>query len=134
MLSREELMAKINGFTDGELENAVRSIELQRQIDENMKKDRATRIENAKTKLSKISISIVGAVSADNTADLLSEVNKMNEALNEGMKEAPEGSMTIEKFNVNCSEFLATCNFIVNVDLNKDQINELNKKIGRVFF
>ena len=34
MLSREEMMAKVMSFTDGELENAVRAIELLRELNE----------------------------------------------------------------------------------------------------
>ena len=36
MLSREELMKRIEGFTDGELDCMVRSIETQREISEEM--------------------------------------------------------------------------------------------------
>lgn len=81
MLSREEMMAKVMSFTDGELENAVRAIELQRELNEFAKKDKASRIEDAKTKLTDIDITIIGALKADSMNDLLHEVNKMQEAL-----------------------------------------------------
>ena len=134
MLSREELMAKVMSFTDGELENAVRAVEVQREITQMMLKDKASRVENGKTKLTDISISVIGALKADNCADLISEVNKMQTALEEAKKESPQGCIDVEKFNVNCSSSSATCNFTINIDLNRDQIQEMNNKIGRAFF
>lgn len=134
MMSRKEMMEKLAMASDVELEGALRSIELQRELNEFAKKDKSARIEEAKTKLTKISISVVGAVSADNSIDLISEMNKMQTAIEEAKKESPEGCITIEKFNINCSAAYATSNFIVNIDLDKDQITQMNNKIGRAFF
>lgn len=134
MLSREELMAKVMSFTDGELENAVRAIELQRELNEFAKKDKASRIEDAKTKLTDIDITIIGALKADSMNDLLHEVNKMQEALKQGSKEAPEGAIVVKEFLVNAGVKFNSCNFTVDVKLDKDQITQLNDKIGRAFF
>lgn len=134
MLSREEMMAKVMSFTDGELENAVRAIELQRELNEFAKKDKASRIEDAKTKLTDIDITIIGALKADSMNDLLHEVNKMQEALKQGSKEAPEGAIVVKEFLVNAGVKFNSCNFTVDVKLNKDQIDQLNDKIGRAFF
>lgn len=134
MLSREEMMAKVMSFTDGELENAVRAIELQRELNEFAKKDKASRIEDAKTKLTDIDITIIGALKADSMNDLLHEVNKMQKALEEGVKESPEGSIVVKEFLVNAGVKFNSCNFTVDVKLNKDQIDQLNDKIGRAFF
>lgn len=134
MLSREELMANVMSFTDGELENAVRAIELQRELNEFAKKDKASRVEDAKTKLTDIDITIIGALKADSMNDLLHEVNKMQEALKQGSKEAPEGAIVVKEFLVNAGVKFNSCNFTVDVKLNKDQIDQLNDKIGRAFF
>ncbi len=134
MMTREEMMVKVAGMTDGELENAIRSVELQRQLDEFAKKDKATRIAEAKTKLSDIDITVIGALKADNMNDLLHEVGKMQKALEEGVKESPEGCIVVKEFLVNAGVKFNSCNFTVDVKLNKDQIDQLNDKIGRAFF
>ena len=134
MMTREEMMVKVAGMTDGELENAIRSVELQRQLDEFAKKDKATRIAEAKTKLSDIDITVIGALKADNMNDLLHEVGKMQKALEEGVKESPEGCIVVKEFLVNAGVKFNSCNFTIDVKLDRDQITQLNDKIGRAFF
>nr|DAU32476.1 MAG TPA: hypothetical protein [Caudoviricetes sp.] len=134
MMTREEMMAKVANFSDGELENAIRSVELQRQLDEFAKKDKATRIAEAKTKLTDIDITVIGALKADSMSDLMFEVGKMQKALEEGVKESPEGSIVVKEFLVNAGVKFNSCNFTIDVKLNKDQITQLNDKIGRAFF
>lgn len=134
MMTREEMMVKVAGMTDGELENAIRSVELQRQLDEFAKKDKATRIAEAKTKLSDIDITVIGALKADNMNDLLHEVGKMQKALEEGVKESPEGCIVVKEFLVNAGVKFNSCNFTIDVKLDRDQITQLNDKIGRTFF
>lgn len=134
MMSREEMMVKVAGMTDDELENAIRSVELQRQLDEFAKKDKATRIAEAKTKLSDIDITVIGAIKADNMNDLLHEVGKMQKALEEGVKESPEGCIVVKEFLVNAGVKFNSCNFTIDVKLDRDQITQMNDKIGRAFF
>ena len=134
MMTREEMMAKVANFSDGELENAIRSVELQRQLDEFAKKDKATRIAETKTKLTDIDITVIGALKADSMSDLMFEVGKMQKALEEGVKESPEGSIVVKEFLVNAGVKFNSCNFTIDVKLNKDQITQLNDKIGRAFF
>ena len=134
MMSRNEMMEKVAMMTDGELEGAIRAVEIQREIAELAKKDKSTRIEECKTKLTDIDITIIGALKADSMNDLLHEVNKMQEALKQGSKEAPEGAIVVKEFLVNAGVKFNSCNFTVDVKLNKDQIDQLNDKIGRAFF
>ena len=134
MMKREELMKRIEGFTDGELDCMVRSIETQREISEEMKKSKEERIEESKCKLSDIDITMIGAVKADSLANLMSEMNKMQKALEGAKNETPEGSVVIKEFTINSGKTLHTANFTIDFKINKDQIDEMNSKIGRVFF
>lgn len=134
MLSREELMKRIEGFTDGELDCLVRSIETQREISEEMKKSVDQRREEAKCKLSDIDITVIGAVKAESLADLMSEMNKMQKALQGAKEETPEGVITVKEFLVNSGKSLHTANFNIDLKITKDQIQEMNNKIGKVFF
>jgi len=133
-MSRNEMMEKVAMMTDGELEGAIRAVEIQREIAELAKKDKSTRIEEYKTKLTDIDITVIGAIKADNMNDLLHEVNKMQEALKQGSKEAPEGAIVVKEFLVNAGSKFNSCNFTIDVKLDKDQITQLNDKIGRAFF
>ena len=134
MMSRNEMMEKVAMMTDGELEGAIRAVEIQREIAELAKKDKSTRIEECKTKLTDIDITVIGAIKADNMNDLLHEVNKMQEALKQGSKEAPEGAIVVKEFLVNAGSKFNSCNFTIDVKLDKDQITQMNDKIGRAFF
>lgn len=134
MMTREEMMKKIEGFTDGELDCLVRSIETQREISEEMKKTKEERVEEAKCKLSDIDITMIGAVKADSLTNLMSEMNKMQKALEGAKSETPEGSIVIREFLINSGKYLHTCNFTVDFKIDKDQIQEMNNKIGKVFF
>jgi len=134
MMTREEMMAKVANFSDGELEGAIRSVELQREITEEMKKDVNQRKEDLKCRLSDIDVTVIGAVKADSLSELMTETTKMQKALEEGSKEAPEGAIVIREFLVNAGNKINTCNFTIDFKLTKDQINEMNNKIGRVFF
>lgn len=134
MMTREEMMKKLEGFTDGELDCVIRSIETQREITEEMKKSIDQRKEEAKCRLSDIDITVIGAVKADSLLELMTETTKMQKALEEGAKEAPEGAIVIKEFLVNAGNKINTCNFTIDFKLTKDQIDEMNNKIGRVFF
>lgn len=134
MLSREELMKRIEGFTDGELDCMVRSIETQREISEEMKKSVDQRREEAKCKLSDIGITVIGAVKAESLSDLMSEMSKMQKALEGAKEEAPEGAIKVKEFYINSGKTVHACNFTIEFDINKDQITQMNNKIGKVFF
>ena len=134
MMSRNEMMEKVAMMTDGELEGAIRAVEIQREIAELAKKDKSTRIEECKTKLTDIDITVIGAIKADNMNDLLHEVGKMQKALEEGVKESPEGCIVVKEFLVNAGVKFNSCNFTIDVKLDRDQITQLNDKIGRAFF
>lgn len=134
MLSREEMMAKLVNFTDGELDCMIRSIETQREISEEMKKSKEERIEESKCKLSDIDITMIGAVKAESLADLMSEMSKMQKALEGAKNETPEGSIVIKEFLVNSGKNFHTANFTIDFKITKDQIQEMNDKVGRVFF
>lgn len=128
MLSRKEMMERLANCSDVELEGALRSIELQREIAANFKEN----VTQNKTRLSDIDITVIGALKADSMDDLLFEVNRMREGLAEGQKDAP-GVISIKEFLVNAGDKINICNFTVDFKLNKDQIKDLNNKVGRFF-
>lgn len=132
MLSREEMMAKLVSFSDGELESAIRSIETQREIDIMMKKDKDTRVEENKCHLCDIDVTCLIRLKAETMEDLLKDVTKFQKEMSspDVSKYVTLREMEVKKWN---GLGVSACNMTIDYKIGKEGIEELNNKMFKFF-
>lgn len=132
MLTREELMAKLGSFTDGELENAIRSIETQREIDIMMKKTKEERAEENKCHLCDIDVTCLIRLKAETMEDLLKDVTKFQKEMSspDVSKYVTLREMEVKKWN---GLGVSACNMTIDYKIGKEGIEELNNKMFKFF-
>lgn len=132
MMKREEMMAKLAMMTDGELENAIRSIETQREIDIMMKKDKDTRAEENKCHLSEIDVTCLIRLKAENMSNLLTDVTRFQNEMKDPnvARFVSLRELEIKKWN---GMGVVSCNMTVDYKVNKEEIEELNNKMFKFF-
>lgn len=132
-MTKQEMMEKLAGMTDMELEGAIRSIEIQRQIKEEVSKTAKEEFEDKKCHLSEISITCLITLKAEKMEDLLKDVTKFQ---NEVMKSpdvanfASVREMEMRKWS---SSGYSSCSMTVDYKLGKEDIDDLNAKMFRFF-
>ena len=134
MLNRNEMMEKVAGFTDEELQEMIKSVEVQRSIQEEISKMiTKPKEEDHKCHLSEINVTCLIRLKAETMEDLLKDVTRFqNDMLNSAdvSKFASVREMEIKKWN---AMGVSACNMTIDYKMCKEDIEELNSKMFKFF-
>nr|DAR74968.1 MAG TPA: hypothetical protein [Caudoviricetes sp.] len=132
MLSRKEMMERLAMASDVELEGALRSIEIQREIEKEVSKSKEENFEENKCHLSEIDVTCLIRLKAENMEDLLKDVTRFQNQMKDPdvSKFVSLREMEIKKWN---GMGVSACNMTIDYKVNKEDIEDLNKKMFKFF-
>ena len=131
MMNRKEMMEKLAGMTDVELEGAIRSIEIQREIEKESSMSKEER-EDIKCHLSEIDVTCLIRLKAENMEDLLKDVTRFQNQMKDPdvARYVSLREMEIKKWN---GLGVSACNMTLDYKVSKQDIEELNSKMFKFF-
>ena len=132
MMNRKEMMERLANCSDVELEGALRSIEIQREIEKELSKSKEENFEESKCHLSEIDVTCLIRLKAETMEDLLKDVTRFQNQMKDPdvSKFVSLREMEIKKWN---GMGVSACNMTIDYKVNKEDIEDLNKKMFRFF-
>ena len=130
---RKEMMEKLAGFTDEELQEMIKSVEVQRSIQEEISKMiTKPKEEEHKCHLSEIDVTCLIRLKAETMEDLLKDVTRFQSEMKDPnvAKYVSLREMEIKKWN---RLGVSACNMTVDYKVSKEDIEDLNKKMFKFF-